>query len=179
MNITSVGRAFVPPPPEPEDEPEEEEEEDEPEEEPPPELEQEMPNLDLSQIESMMAGLGGSGWGHLADFSTQLKTMASEKSQADELFSMSELDQKPRVLNRVRPTLSPAMRRLSGGTVYVIFLVDEQGRVVNPKIQQSPNPVYDNAALAAIKQWRFEPGKRNGAAVKFRVRQPMTFPAGR
>ena len=27
MNITSVGRAFVPPPPEPEDEPEEEEEE--------------------------------------------------------------------------------------------------------------------------------------------------------
>jgi len=42
-------------------------------------------------------------------------------------------------------------------------------------VQQSPDPVFDRAALDAIKKWKFEPGKRNGKPVRFRMRQPITF----
>jgi protein TonB len=71
--------------------------------------------------------------------------------------------------------MTPAIRRKAPGTVYIVFLVDEEGRVQNPVVQQSPDPVFDRAALDAIKKWKFEPGKRNGKPVRFRMRQPITF----
>jgi protein TonB len=30
--------------------------------------------------------------------------------------------------------------------------------------------------MKAVKQWKFEPGKRKGQAVRFRMRVPITFP---
>ena len=36
----------------------------------------------------------------------------------------------------------------------------------------------EKPALAAIKQWKFEPGKRSGQPVRFRMRVPITFPEG-
>jgi protein TonB len=45
-------------------------------------------------------------------------------------------------------------------------------------VQQSTDPVFERPALAAVKQWRFEPGKRNGKPVRFRMRVPITFPKG-
>jgi protein TonB len=59
--------------------------------------------------------------------------------------------------------------------VHIIFIVDKDGRVKSPLVQKSTNPAFDNAALAAIRRWRFEPGKRGGNAVQFRMRAPITF----
>jgi protein TonB len=60
--------------------------------------------------------------------------------------------------------------------VYVLFVVDQRGRVESPMVQSSTDPKFEAAAVAAVKQWKFEPGKRNGQAVKFRMRVPITFP---
>jgi protein TonB len=38
--------------------------------------------------------------------------------------------------------------------------------------------VFEAPALKAVKQWKFEPGKKNGKAVRFRMRVPITFPKG-
>jgi protein TonB len=73
------------------------------------------------------------------------------------------------------PTLSEALRKKRPATVYVLFAVDQKGRVVDPIIQSSSDPAFERPALQAVKQWRFEPGKRNGKPVRFRVRQPLTF----
>ena len=54
-------------------------------------------------------------------------------------------------------------------------MVDQDGRVDAPRVQRSTNPEFDRAALNAVKQWKFEPGKRNGQ-VRFRMRVPITFP---
>jgi len=43
-------------------------------------------------------------------------------------------------------------------------------------VQSSPDPVFERPALTAVKQWKFEPGKRGGQAVRFRMRVPITFP---
>jgi protein TonB len=45
-------------------------------------------------------------------------------------------------------------------------------------VQSSSDPVFEAPSLAAVKQWKFEPGKRNGKPVRFRMRVPITFPEG-
>lgn len=174
MELQSVDTANVqPPPPPPEPEPEEEQEE----EQPPPELMDEAPPLDLSQLELALNPGFSDGWMG-GDFAVSLKTVASPDDSLDAVFSMADLDQKPRVVYQPGPTLDKQTRRKAPGTVYIIFIVDQRGRVVNPVVQKSTDPVFIKSALAAVKQWKFEPGKRNGKTVRFRMRVPVTFPKG-
>ena len=172
--LRTVATADVPPPPPPpEQEPEQEEEQQQ--EAKPPELTEEAPPLDLSQLELALNPGVGSG-ASTGDFALKLNNLGGgDDGEGGGTFSVADLDQQPRVLYPHNPTMTPAIRRKAPGTVYIVFLVDEEGRVQNPVIQQSPDPVFDRPALDAIKKWKFEPGKRNGKPVRFRMRQPITF----
>jgi TonB family protein len=44
-----------------------------------------------------------------------------------------------------------------------------------PRIESSTDPVFNEAALAAIKQWRFEPAQRRGKPVRPPNRQMFSF----
>ncbi len=175
MMTTAVDTTTLPPPPPP---PPEEEPEPEPEpEEPPPELTEEAPPLDLSQLE--LALNVGSGAGFAAgDFAVKLNTVAAQTKDVEALFQMADLDQKPRPIFQPPPNLTSAIRRKAPGRVYIIFIVNKQGRVEQPKVQQSDDPVFNQAALNAVKKWKFEPGKRGGKPVRFRMRVPIAFPKG-
>lgn len=158
-----------PPEPEPEEEPEQEEE--------PPQLTEDTPPLDLSQLElALNPGVGG-GW-LAGDFTVNLHTVVSESKDVESLFSIADLDQKPRVIYQPSPLSSNEVRSKAPGTVYIVFVVDAQGRVENPKVQKSTDPIFENPALNAVQQWKFEPGKHNGQPVRFRMRVPITFPKG-
>ena len=61
------------------------------------------------------------------------------------------------------------------GTVTLLFIVDADGRVKEPKVQKSDHPSFDAPALNAVKRWRFDPGKVGGQPVQFRMRVPITF----
>lgn len=178
LTVRSVATAEVPPPPPPpEDEPEQEEEA--PEEAKPPELTESAPPLDLNQLElALNPGTGGDGL--VGDFAVKLASAGPGQSQSNEevdaLFSLADLDQAPRVIYQPGPTLTAEIRKKAPGTVYVLFIVDVSGRVEGPIVQKSTDPVFDKAALNAVKQWKFEPGKRKGQAVRFRMRVPITFP---
>lgn len=172
--VQDVDTANVPPPPPP---PEEEEEKEPEQEEKPPELSEEAPPLDLSQLELALNPGVNEGWLG-GDFAVKLNTVESQAGSLEELFSMADLDQKPRVIYQPGPILDGALRKKAPGTVFVLFIVDKNGRVVNPMVQKSTDPVFDKSALAAVKQWKFEPGKRKGEAVRFRMRVPISFPKG-
>ncbi len=169
LMVQAVNTAQVPPPPPPI---EEEEEEPEPEPEEP-----EAPPLDLSQLElALNPGMGG---GAAGDFAVSLPVgggSGDEDGDVDALFALSDLDQKPRVIYDVQPQFPPALKKLAPATVYIVFIVDQRGRVENPMVQSSTDSSFDAPALAAVRQWRFEPGKRNGEPVRFRMRVPITFP---
>lgn len=169
-----------PPPPPPPEEEKPEEEERKPEEPPPPDLAEETPPLDLSQLElALNVGAGGGVGAFQGDFAVKLPVADESKEEAsdvDALFSIADLDQKPRVMYQPGPNMTGDMRKQAPGTVAIVFVVDQRGRVENPVVQSTTNPIFDAAALSAVKQWRFEPGKRNGEAVKFRMRVPITFP---
>lgn len=163
-------------PPPPIDEPEPEEPE--PQEQPPPGMTPESQPLDLSQLELALGGMGdGSGWG-TAEFAVNLEAALPVGQDLDQLVSIDELDQKPRAVHQPSPTIDAEVRKAGGGTVYILFVVDPTGRVDNPIVQRQLHPVLDRAALSAVKQWKFEPGRRNGQAVGFRMRVPITFPEG-
>ena len=173
--VRSVDTGALPPPPPPPEEPPPEEEEEEPE--PPPDLMEEAPPLDLSQLEiALEPGVGG---GLMAgDFAMDLGTVMAASENVDALFSMADLDQRPRVIYQPGPQLTAGLRKRGGGTVYVLFIVDQGGRVQNPIVQSTPDPAYERPATDTVKKWRFEPGKRNGEPVRFRMRVPITFPKG-
>jgi protein TonB len=171
--VPSVDTALPPPPPPP---PQEEPEKKPEPEEKAPELMEEAPPLDLLQLE--LALNPGDGAGLVGDFLNKLNPLTSSGEEVDALFSMADLDQKPRVLYQPGPVLNKQIRQQAPGTVYIIFIVDKRGRVANPIVQKSSDPVFEHSALAAVKQWKFEPGKRNGQPVRFRMRVPITFPEG-
>ncbi|MEZ5963581.1 MAG: energy transducer TonB [Planctomycetota bacterium] len=174
--VRSVDTGRLPPPeapPEPEPDPE-----DKPEE--PPKLEDSTPQqLDLSQMELSLNPSTGGGW-MSSDMAMKLDRGAGGgKKEVEALFALADLDQEPRVVYYSNPTVDPALKRKTPATVYLVFVVDQNGRVDDPRVQKSKNPVdprFESLALASIKKWRFEPGKRNGKAVRFRMRLPFTFP---
>lgn len=171
LTIRAVDVANLEPPPPPPMEEQEPEPEEEPE--PPPPAVDAQP-LDLSQLElALNPGDGGFGGG---DFAINLAGVAGGDEEVDAIFSLSDLDQKPRVVYQPAPIYPPELARKNmQGTVYVLFIVDKTGRTRDLKVQKSTHPAFNNPALKAVKQWKFEPGKRKGKGVQFRMRVPITF----
>lgn len=169
MDTAKLEAPDPPPEPEPEEEPEPEDK--------PPELMEDAPPLDLQQLELALNPGFNEGWLG-GDFAVKLNTVSTNQKDVEALFSIADLDQKPRAIYQPSPTLSAEVRKKAPGTVYVIFIVNQNGRVEEPKVQKSSDPVFDHPALTAVKKWKFEPGKRNGQPVRFRMRVPITFPKG-
>ncbi|MFO1078668.1 MAG: energy transducer TonB [Planctomycetota bacterium] len=169
--LTSVDTVLPPPPeqqpPEPEKPPEKEEK--------PPELDETPEPLDLSQLELALNPTLGGGGGWLAgDFGVKLDNITRAAGGGDDVFADVDLDQKPKVVFDTPPALPPKLRHRAG-TVVVLFDVSPEGRVENPVVHKSSDPEFDPHVLGAIRQWRFEPGKRNNKPVRFRMKLPFKF----
>jgi protein TonB len=101
------------------------------------------------------------------------------KENGPDLFALAELDQKPRPLVQAPPSYPVELRRRKvEGSVYVLFVVDEEGRVLDPKVEKSSNPEFDPPALAAVRQWKFEPAVKGGQKVRCKMRVPLRFSVG-
>ena len=70
-----------------------------------------------------------------------------------------------------------ARRRGLEGFVILQFIVDINGRVVEPSVQQAnPQGYFETAAIRAIKQWRFSPGRNDkGTPVPCRLQMRIDF----
>jgi protein TonB len=92
------------------------------------------------------------------------------------VISSRLLDNTPRARSQ-RPPQFPFEARHAGleGHVLVEFTVDETGHVLNPCVLSSNDARFDAPTLAAIGAWRFEPGRRDGRIVRFRMQVPVDF----
>ncbi len=92
------------------------------------------------------------------------------------VISSRLLDNPPRTRSQVAPAY-PSDAKISGttGEVVVEFIVDEIGRVLNPRVVRATDPRFEVPTLRAVEKWRFEPGKREGQAVRFRMMVPVLF----
>lgn len=173
LELVSVDTAELPKPPPPP--PDEEPEPPDPPEPPKPPIDAPSQTLDLNQLELALNPGFSDGW-MSGDFAINLESVIQSSQGEDALFSLADLDQKPRCVYQPAPTLTAKLRKQAPATVYVLFIVGTNGRVEAPKVQRSSNPEFNEAALRAVKQWKFDPGKRKGEPVRFRMRVPITFP---
>jgi protein TonB len=81
------------------------------------------------------------------------------------------------VQNRVEPVYPPASRRTGEeGTVTVRVLVDARGRAGEVQLAKSSGHArLDEAAIAAIRKWTFEPAMRGAQAVPAWTTVRVTF----
>jgi protein TonB len=93
-----------------------------------------------------------------------------------DVLSSIHLDNTPRTRFQATPTYPfEAKRTGTPGEVHVEFVVDERGRVIDPRVVYSSNRIFDEPTLRAVAKWQFEPGRRNGKTVKFRMTVPVMF----
>ena len=89
---------------------------------------------------------------------------------------LASLDVPPKAIKQVPPVYPLAMRMSRmRGEVLIGFIVDIEGGVRRVGVLRSNNPYFDEAAIEAVRQWRFEPGKVNGRVVSTRMKVPIVF----
>jgi protein TonB len=77
---------------------------------------------------------------------------------------------------RVAPEYPFNLRRAEvRGEVLVEFVVDPAGNVIAAYPVRSTNAGFDAAAVAAVQQWKFQPGMKGGKAVNAKLRVPIVF----
>ena len=92
---------------------------------------------------------------------------AAAATTADLIVQPEEIDViEARILERIEPVYP---RRCASAaqpveTVVVSFNITPEGRVAGERIANASNDCFDDAALNAIRRWRFEPRQVDGAA---------------
>ena len=92
-------------------------------------------------------------------------------------FSLGEVSGKPKVVKSV-PVVYPMEARKKGitGQVLVRFHLDENGTVSHLHIKYAQPPdIFNQNALASLRQWRFQPANHNRKAVPVWVELPVEF----
>lgn len=137
----------------------------------------------LSAIEAALNGQGGGGgeFGSALTFASGGRIGGTGKAgvlddKMESAFSLGEIDQKPRPIFQGQPLFPAEMRgKKVDGSVTAIFVVGADGKVQNPKVAKSSHTAFEQPALDALKQWKFEPGLKGGERVACKMRVTITF----
>lgn len=104
------------------------------------------------------------------------KDRAPKSAPPGAMIDMAELDVVPRPLKQVPPAYPAGMREFGiAGRVAVSFVIGSDGNVADTKVLSSTHGAFDEPALAALAEWKFAPGQKEGAAVNTRVEMALVF----
>jgi len=104
---------------------------------------------------------------------------AREQAFGEKIGLMSEKDAfDPPTLIRYVPPQYPAEAARTGqtGRVSVGVIIDTAGRVEDARVIAASDPVFAAPAIAAVRQWRFTPGRKNGQLIGMSFIFPVDFP---
>ncbi len=98
------------------------------------------------------------------------------KIKTDGILTAIALDNPPRTRFQTSP-IYPYDAKKAGltGEVLIDLSVDEHGNVVEAKVVRSSDRVFEEPTLRAVVKWKFEPGRRHGRVVAFRMTAPVVF----
>lgn len=87
----------------------------------------------------------------------------------------ADADVPPRALELTKPNYPrKAFDRRIEGVVLLEILIDERGRVARARVLESV-PELNEAAVKAVKKWRFAPATKDGRPVATIAHAPVTF----
>lgn len=145
---------------------------------PPPRRRQQAPrpNVDLaSALPGMDFGLPAFDEGDLGDLAGSLLDEGRDLVMSDDT-----VDEPPRPVAQT-PIPYPARAKAAGVTGYVVLslLIGPTGQIEKVKVLESqPSGVFDDAAVAGVQTWRFEPASYRGENVRVWARQRVRFDLG-
>lgn len=93
------------------------------------------------------------------------------------IFRLAQLDRVPQAISQPMPGF-PKNVRLPGVeqvVVVVEFVVDADGRVMEPRVTSSNALEFNHAAVAGVLRWKFRPGVLAGRKVATRMEVPLKF----
>ena len=79
------------------------------------------------------------------------------------------------VIHKVTPEYPDEAKRVgASGDVTVVIRIDQQGNVVSAAMIKG-NPVLADAAIDAVKQWKYKPYLLNGAPIEIETTAVVVF----
>lgn len=147
------------------------------EEQKPPEAPAEPQLTDVPQQIPLSANLEvatGSGGGMIGY--GDIRSLTAAQPIQDETFDVSDLEKRPEAITQIPPAYPSELRKAKiEGSVTLVFVLSEDGRVEDARVENSSRPEFEKPALDAIRKWRFRPGEKDGKAVRTYIRIPMRF----
>jgi protein TonB len=128
-------------------------------------------NIPISADLEVAVGSGGV----LAGFG-EIRALTAAQTIQDETFDVSELEKRPEPVSQVAPAYPSELRKAKiEGLVTLMFVLNEDGRVEDPRVESSSRPEFEKPALEAVKRWRFRPGMKDGQPVRTYIKYPIRF----
>lgn len=143
-------------------------------EEPPPELDTPPPPISLKQLDmALNPGTGGSMTG---DFALPSIDVSSSDVSDLKIFELGDVDSPSQQHTRIEFSYpAAAKRRGITGVVKVEYVVNENGRVEQINIVDSPDRSLSEATIDALERARFQPAEKSGRPVKVRMRAAVPY----
>jgi TonB family protein len=86
--------------------------------------------------------------------------------QGARVYKVAQLTIPPRVVSKIEPQYSQAARDAKlNGTVTLSLVITPEGRAEKIRVTKGFDGDLDRNAVAAIEQWRFSPGQKDGKPV--------------
>lgn len=171
LELRTTSTVELPPPVEEEIAPPPPEAEKPPEVAPEPLLAEMQQQIPLSADLEVAMGSGGA----LAGFG-EIRSLTAAGAVQEDTFDVADLEKRPEPVSQIAPAYPDALRKAKvEGLVTLIFVLDETGRVEDPRVENSSRPEFEKPALDAIRKWRFSPGQKDGQAVRTYIRVPLRF----
>lgn len=110
-----------------------------------------------------------------------LITVSESAAQSDDSEVYTVVDEMPEMIGGVSALYgeikypSAAIRSGIEGRVFIQFVVDKEGNVRDEKVLRDIGGGCGEAALDAVKEVKFTPGKKGGVAVNVQYSMPVTF----
>ena len=112
------------------------------------------------------------------------KTPVTSVPDSAVIYNVRALDAVPRLIKTVAPKYPKELLTVgdkgqveasNSGEVDMLLYVNEAGVVYGVKVVKSSDTFFEQAAVAAVKQWRFSKATVKGKPVKFKIYQPIKF----
>ena len=104
------------------------------------------------------------------------KTDTSKAKESDDVYEPGGDVKPPKLTHYVEPAFSSSSKEaFVEGTVKISTVVTTEGQPTNLKVLSGLNSEEDRTAMDAVNEWRFQPGTRNGQAVKVKVTVEVDF----
>lgn len=91
------------------------------------------------------------------------------------VFPVGAVDVRPVATRDVEPDFPYELGSVLAGKAVVVFTVRADGKVEDPSIVEADDILFGEAALSAIRKWRFRPAEIKGAPVNCRMTLPFVF----